>query len=212
MIKLSSFLFVVYGSTVISNVSSAEMILLTLVQKKQHQGKDPGPLHADRSVVRCSRKRNLPAAVSGPGRKCCLQSLNGRAKGNWGKIKYLNTSSQHWIFGQCKCNSKMRIQDFSGFLMLGTFLVFTKAILNHIEFIGINATQCGNFLFGISYFANRKSTFGSWHCLLVFSCIFVWLWVTFFNVATVLFAEPGKLCSLPHLLSVYKPCQRQLNT
>lgn len=32
-----------YGSTVTSNISSAEMILLVLVHK-QHQGKDPGPL------------------------------------------------------------------------------------------------------------------------------------------------------------------------
>lgn len=67
------------------------------------------------------------------------------------------------------------------------------------------------FYFG--YFANRKSTFGSLHQVcLFFSCLFIWLWVTFFNVAPVLVAELGKLCGLHHLLSVCKPCQRQLNT
>jgi len=45
MFKLSSFPFIVYGSTVVSKVSSAEMILLMLVHKQQ-QGRDPGALHA----------------------------------------------------------------------------------------------------------------------------------------------------------------------
>lgn len=77
--KLSSFPFMADDSTHIPNVSNAELILLMLVHK-QHQEKDSGPLPADRRVVRWDRSRNQPAAVVGPPEKCCLQSLNGRAK------------------------------------------------------------------------------------------------------------------------------------
>lgn len=68
-------------TALLSNVSSAGLILLMLVHK-QHKEKDSGPLPADRRVVRWDRSRNQPAAVGGPPEKCCLQSLNGRAKRN----------------------------------------------------------------------------------------------------------------------------------
>lgn len=81
MLKLGSFPFMADDSTPISNVSSAGLILVMLVHK-QHQEKDSGPLLADRRMFRWDRSRNQPAAVVGPPEKCCLQSLNGRAKRN----------------------------------------------------------------------------------------------------------------------------------
>lgn len=90
-------------------------------------------------------------------------------------------------------------------------LLFTGAILNQIELREMNATKCGDFLFGINYFSNNCNT---WRFFIKFGFFLAFL----LDYGDIYLCGPswgcwiGKLCGLPQLLSVYKPFQQQLNT